>query len=202
MALDTARLLTKHGAFSESASASLLRSLALSSLSECATTDQVNRLWAQLTPAEAQDPELARAAANHWLGFGGEPGHALHWLMPQWVRWAQLGEPLPATERVALTQVLERALAALPPDAEWLQRIDQAAQQWPNQAELHYLAACVCMRHGLWGKAQQSLDRCAARLANPELSRRANVRLAELAEQRGDQAQAARHWKNAAQSQG
>lgn len=200
MALETARMLTKHGAFSASASDSLLRSLALSSLTECETAEQVSRLWAQLTPAETQDRELARAAAKHWLGLGGEPGHALQWLMPQWALWAQGGEPLAATERVALTLVLERALAALPPDAEWLQRIDRAAQQWPNQSELHYLAACVCMRHGLWGKAQQSLDRCTGRLADPELSRRASVRLAELAEHRGDQALATRHWKNAAQA--
>jgi len=88
----------------------------------------------------------------------------------------------------------------LPPDADWLQRLERASQQWPQQAELAYLSACVFMRHSLWGKAQQALERCAPRLNDARLRRCAWVRLAELAEQRGDSAAAALHWKKAAQS--
>ena len=200
MALETARLLTKHGAFSEAASGSLLRSLGLSSLAECENPEQLLKLWSQLPADEAQDPELARSAASRWLSLGGEPGRALTWLMPIWTSWVQDPERLSDGERSALAQVLEAALSALPPDADWLQRLDRAAGSWPNQSELHYLAACVFMRHGLWGKAQQALERCASRLAHPHLRRKAWSRLAELAEQRSDMAMATQFWKQAALS--
>ncbi|MDI9331117.1 MAG: heme biosynthesis HemY N-terminal domain-containing protein [Alphaproteobacteria bacterium] len=200
LALETARLLTKHGAFTRQASDSLLRSLALSSLAECEDTDQMSRLWGQLTPAEVQDAELARAAASQWLTLAGEPGRALQWLLPQWTAWVQKPDDSTEGERSALTQVMEVALSALPPDADWLQRMDRAAQQWPQLAEMHYLAACVFMRHGLWGKAQQALERCAARLSHPDLRRKAWIRLAELAEQRGAVEVAAQHWKKAAKA--
>lgn len=199
MALETARLLTKHGAIAASASGSLLRGLAVSSLTECETLEQVSSLWAQLTPAETEDPKVARTAASRWLELGGDPAFALNWLLTQWTAWVQNPDVLSVAERSELTLVLAHALAALKPDAQWLQRLERAAVQWPNQAELLYLAACVFMCHGLWGKAQQSLERCATRLVHPDLRRQAGVRLAELAEQRGDQLLAAQNWKQAAQ---
>jgi HemY protein len=200
MAMETARLLTKHGAFSDNAAGSLLRSLALSSLADCADTDQLAHMWAKLTEGETLHPEVARAAALRWLELGGEPGRALQWLMPQWQDWLQQPDALDEADRQGLAVVFEQALGALPPDADWLQRLERASQQWPQQAELAYLSACVFMRHSLWGKAQQALERCAPRLNDARLRRRAWVRLAELAEQRGDSAAAALHWKKAAQS--
>ena len=200
MAIETARLLTKHGAFSDAASASLLRSLALSSVADCPDAERLGRTWAQLTEAETQDPEVARAAAQRWLDLGGEPGRALQWLMPQWNGWLQKPDLLDDVQRQALTALFEQALSALPPDADWLQRLERASQQWPQQAEFAYLSACVFMRHSLWGKAQQALERCAPRLGGIHLRRRAWTRLAELAEQRGDAAAAALHWKKAAQT--
>ncbi len=200
LAIETARLLTKHGAFSDAASASLLRSLALSSVADCPDTERLGRTWAQLTEAETQDPEVARAAAQRWLDLGGEPGRALQWLMPQWNGWLQKPDLLDDAQRQALTVLFEQALSALPPDADWLQRLERASQQWPQQAEFAYLSACVFMRHSLWGKAQQALERCAPRLGGVHLRRRAWTRLAELAEQRGDAAAATLHWKKAAQT--
>jgi HemY protein len=201
MAIETARLLTKHGAFSDAASDSLLRSLALSSLLECADTEQLARMWAKLTDAETRHPEVTRAAARRWLDLGGEPGRAVQWLMPQWQSWLQNPDALDEPGRQALATLFEQALTAMPPDADWLLRLERASQQWPQQAEWAYLSACVFMRHSLWGKAQQALERCAPRLSDARLRRRAWVRLAELAEQRGDNAAAALHWKKAAQSE-
>jgi HemY protein len=120
--------------------------------------------------------------------------------MPQWQGWLQNPEALGQGDRQAMTSLLEQALDALPPDADWLQRLERATQQWPQHAELAYLSACVFMRHRLWGKAQQALERCAPKLSDASLRRSAWVRLAELAEQRGDAASAAQHWKKAAQS--
>lgn len=201
MALETARLLTKHGAFSDAASGSLLRSLALSCLSACSDTDSLARLWGELTQAETRDPEAARAAARRWLQLGGEPGRALQWLLPQWNAWIQHPESLgDAQDRQGLVMLMQEAMAALPPDADWLQRLERASQQWPQDAELHYLAGCVYARHGLWGKAQQALERAAPKLVATVLRRKAWTQLAELAEQRGEADRAAGHWKKAAQA--
>ena len=201
LALETARLLTKHGAFSDAASGSLLRSLALSSLAECEDTDRLLKLWSGLTMAQTQDHEVGRAAARRWLHLDGEPGRALQWLMPQWNAWIQRPEALgDASARQSLVRLMAQALAALPPDADWLQRLERASQQWPQDADLHYLAGCVYVRHSLWGKAQQAFERCAPRLGAPDLRRNAWARLAELAEQRGETSVAAQHWKKAAQA--
>lgn len=201
LALETARLLTKHGAFSDSATDSLLRSLALSSLADCVDTERLLQLWSALTPAETGDAEVARAAARRWLALGGEPGRALQWLLPQWNIWIQQPEVLgDAGARQGLVVLMAQALATLPPDADWLQRLERACQQWPQDAELHYLAGCVYARHGLWGKAQQAFERAAPKLASPALRRLAWSRLAELAEQRGDALVASQHWKLAAQA--
>lgn len=201
LALETARLLTKHGAFSDAASGSLLRSLALISLAECEDTDRLLKLWSGLTQAETQDHEVGRAAAQRWLQLEGEPGRALQWLLPQWNSWIQRPDSYAdASARQSLVRLMAQALAALPPDADWLQRLERASQQWPQDADLHYLAGSVYARHSLWGKAQQAFERCAPRLAAPDLRRQAWVRLAELAEQRGESALAAQHWKKAAQA--
>jgi HemY protein len=51
------------------------------------------------------------------------------------------------------------------------------------------------LRHGLWGKAQQMLEQVAPRLSGGELQRQAWRALAELAENKGDTAQALACWK-------
>jgi HemY protein len=61
--------------------------------------------------------------------------------------------------------------------------------------ELQYLSGMVCLRHGLWGKAQQMLEQVAPRITDKELQRQAWRALAELAEQKGDNAQALACWK-------
>jgi HemY protein len=198
LALETARLLSKHGAFSESASTSMLRSLALSSLSAARDTDQLQQLWQHLTAAETRNPEVARAAAQRWLQLQGPADQALQWVLPQWQDWLQKPDAWPEGPRLALVDVMEQALRALPADGAWLQRLEQAVQQWPQQAELLYLGGVVFMRHQLWGKAQQVFERSAARLPQKGLSRRAWCALAELAERREDQAAAAACWKSAA----
>lgn len=68
----------------------------------------------------------------------------------------------------------------------------------PAAPDLLYLAGVACMKRQLWGKAQQLLGRAAPQLGDPELSRRAWVAMAQLAEQRGDDDAALKAWKLAA----
>ena len=143
LALETARLLSKHGAFSESASSSMLRSLALSSLGAVRDTDQLQQLWQHLTLAETHNTEVARAAAHRWLQLQGPADQALQWMLPQWQDWLQKPDAWSEGQRLALVDVMEQALRVLPADGAWLQRLEQAMQLWPQQAELLYLGGVV-----------------------------------------------------------
>lgn len=199
-ALETARLLAKHGAFSDVASQSLLRSLSLACLEQCHDRAQFQTAWLALDREEQEDPEVALQAAHSWLRLQGDPRDALSWLLPLWNQWVLAPEGLPETYRPRLAEAMEQAFLVLPPDTEWLGRIDQARQHLPRHLELQYLSGRVCMRHGLWGKAQQVLERAAPLLTGSVLQRRAWSALAELAEQRGDAERAAQAWKKAAQT--
>jgi HemY protein len=198
-ALDTARLLAKHGAFSANAANSLMRSLALASIDDCRDAHQLQATWRILQSAEKAMPEVAVHAARRLLDFGGEAKLALQWLLPVWdalvsdaSAWSD------STLRQRVVAVLAQALQTLPPDSEWLARVEQSRLANPRSVELQYLSGMVCLRHSLWGKAQQQLEQAAPRLLSSELKRSAWKALAELAEQKGDTAQALACWKLAA----
>jgi HemY protein len=97
--------------------------------------------------------------------------------------------------RHRFTEVLAQALQNLTPDSEWLARVEQSRLANPRSVELQYLSGMLCLRHSLWGKASQLLEQAAPRLPSSELKRSAWRALAELAEQKGDQAQALACWK-------
>ena len=194
-ALDTARLLAKHGAFSASAARSLLRGLAIACLDECHDSSQLQSSWALLQPDERSMADIALHAAQRLLALRGDPQLALKWLTPVWQQMANADDSLASTQRQKLVQVLSDALHEMEPDSEWLARVEQARLVNPRSLELQYLSGMVCVRHGLWGKAQQMLEQVAPRLTSPMLQRQAWRALAELAENKGDTAQALACWK-------
>ena len=195
-ALDTARLLAKHGAFSPNAANSLMRGLALASIDDCRDAHQLQATWRILQPAERAMPEVAVHAARRLLGFNSEANLALQWLLPVWEALsnnAVQGSDSAVRQRVV--EVLAQALQTLTPDSEWLARVEQARLGNPRSVELQYLSGMVCLRHSLWGKAQQLLEQAAPRLQSSDLKRSAWRALAELAEQKGDTTQALACWK-------
>lgn len=194
-ALDTARLLAKHGAFSASAAASLVRGLAMACLDDCHDSSQLQTSWKLLQAEERAMPELALHAAQCLLKVQGDPQIALQWLLPVWQALINNSETQLPVQRQRMVQVLSTALHAVEPDSEWLARIEQARLANPRSLELQYLSGMVCLRHGLWGKAQQMLEQVAPRLSGGELQRQAWRALAELAENKGDTAQALACWK-------
>ena len=194
-ALDTARLLAKHGAFSASAAASLVRGLAMACLDDCHDSSQLQTSWKLLQAEERAMPELALHAAQCLLKIQGDPQIALQWLLPVWQALINNSETQLPVQRQRMVQVLSSALHAVEPDSEWLARIEQARLANPRSLELQYLSGMVCLRHGLWGKAQQMLEQVAPRLSGGELQRQAWRALAELAENKGDTAQALACWK-------
>jgi HemY protein len=129
------------------------------------------------------------------LFLEGDAQLALKWLLPVWGELTRMPETGSLTQRQRLVRILSATLNVLPPDSEWLARIEQARLSNPRSLEWQYLSGMVCLRHGLWGKAQQMLSQVAPRLAAADLQRQAWRALAELAEQKGDTAQALACWK-------
>ncbi len=199
-ALETARLLSKHRAFSALASEKILRSLALELVSTSYDPDQLMRVWSQLDVSERVIPEVSLAAAQRLLALDGEVSVSRAWLMPLWERMVAQLDDLTLAQRTHLIQVLEQgfSLSTGAPDASWLTRIETAQATHPGDPLLQYLAGVACMRLQLWGKAQQLFMQSLPRLQGSMLEGNAWQGLARLAEQRGDDAAAARAWKKAA----
>lgn len=199
-ALETARLLSKHRAFSKLASERILRGLALELLTSAHDPDQLMTVWHQLDATERLMPEVAVDAAQRLTHLGGDVALARSWLLPIWELMLTDLNLLAPVQRVSLIQTLELgfSLATGAPESDWLNRIEQAQWQYPADAPLQYLAGIACMRLQLWGKAQQLLTQALPRLHHAGLERKAWQALAALAEQRNDASAAAQAWKHAA----
>ncbi len=196
-ALETARLLAKHRAFSDAAAQSIVRGLATELLTGAHDPAQLLRAWAELEVAERELPEVAIHAAQRMVLLHGDLALARAWLLPVWERMVEHPHGLGDALRVKLVRALEAGLDSV--DADWLARIETAQRSNPRDPNLQYLAGMACMKRQLWGKAQQLLTQAALGLQDAELHRRAWRGLARLAEARDDANQASAAWKQAAQ---
>ena len=191
-ALETARLLSKHRAFSTAAAESIVRGLAIDLLNDAHDVAQLQRAWISLEPGEREMPELAIHAAQRLTTLGGDAQLARDWLLPVWERQTELDDNL----KVKLVRALEAGLDSF--DGAWLARIEAAQKANPREATLQYLAGMACMKRQLWGKAQQLMSQAAVGLKDAKLHRNAWRALAVLAEERSDHESAAQAWKRAA----
>lgn len=199
-ALEIARLLAKHRAFSPVAAQSLVRGLALELIQAAHDPSQLEKAWGQLDATERQMPEVAIQAAECMLALGGEFARAQQWLLPVWDQMVRPATTLSQDQRIKLALVLERGFSQSDgkPDGAWLSRIESAQMGNPRDVLLQYLAGVICMHLSLWGKAQQLLKQALSQLQDERLRRRAWQALALLAEQREDPAAATEAWRNAA----
>lgn len=198
-ALETARLLAKHRAFSEAAGQSILRGLIAELFSGTRDAAQLQRVWLNLDPKERRHPEIATKAARRMLELGGDAALSRQWLLPVWEQMTA-GDPFMEPEqRLALIETIAMGfeLVKLAPDAEWLGRIEAAQLRDPGDATLQYLAGITCQHLHLWGKAQHLLNQSMPKLRSSRLERRGWIALAQLAEERGDAAAATQCWRNA-----
>jgi HemY protein len=201
LALETARLLGKHRAFSEGASRSIVRGLATELVRNVHDAGQLQKVWGQLDENERGIPEVALQAGERMLALQGDFTLVQQWLLPVWEQLVRPASTLPQELRLRLVLLLERGFSLTPgqPDAAWLARIEAAQMANPREPLLQYLAGVACMHLSLWGKAQQMLRQALTQLADEELRRRAWSALARLAEQREDSAAALDAWRKAAQ---
>ena len=202
-ALETARVLAKHRAFSPSVARSVVRGLALDALGQAHDLQQLQAVWLKLDSTERAMPDLALAAAQRANGLAAQGGDAADrlaaaalvrtWLEPLWQTFGSLD----LVQQRQCVQALEPGLPQL--DAAWLARVEQAQRQLPNNPFLQYLSGQACMQRQLWGKAAQLLGQASHSLQEPTLLRRTWCALAELALERGDETAAQAAWKKAAQ---
>ncbi|WP_332742978.1 heme biosynthesis protein HemY [Hydrogenophaga sp.] len=203
-ALETARLLAKHKAFSPEASRSIVRGLVLDALREAHDMAQLEAVWNGLDASERAMPELALAAARRGNQLvlqrsdadGDEPREVAarlrSWLEPLWLDF----DALTPVQQRQLVVAFEPGLPQL--DSAWLARLEQQQRLSPNNAFLQYLAGQACMQRQLWGKASQLLTQASHGLNDAALMRRTWRSLALLAEERGDETAAQAAWKQAA----
>jgi HemY protein len=191
-ALKTARLLAKHQGFSKVAALSLLRSLAFEALDTARDAEQLRRVWLQFDSADRRDAYVAARAATRFAAFG-QPDEARSWLRPFWERLSDLS----TDERAALASGLVDALPGL--GAEWLPRLEFAAQTYPRESAINHAVGCALAERQLWGKARVLLESAAAdsTLAAPA-RRRACLTLAHIAEQEDQTERATACYQQAA----
>lgn len=196
-ALETARLLAKHRAFSQDAAGSIVRGLALELLGDAHDPAQLQQAWMSLDDSERAMPELVVQSAARLMALHGDPDTARGWLLSVWDQVMAPHSTIGDNLRIKLIGVLELGLDTL--DAAWLARIESAQLNRPRDANLQYLAGMACLNRQLWGKARQLLSQAAPALQDVTLHRNAWRALALLAEQREDEPAAALAYKRAAE---
>lgn len=197
-ALETARLLGKHRAFSADAARSLVRGLAIELIQQSHDPAQLQAAWLSLEASDRAMPEVALQAAQRLSLLGGDSAQVRQWLQPVWQQFVELPSSMTDVHVQRLISTLEGSLDDS--DAAWLARIEAAQKALPSDARLQYLSGMACAQRQLWGKAQLLLAQAAPQLQDARLRRNAWCKLAELAEQRDDTAAAAQAWKKAAQA--
>ena len=195
-ALETARLLAKHRAFSLHAAQSIVRGLALELLNDAHDPAQLQQAWASLDDSERATPELVVHAASRLMALHGDVHLARSWLLQVWDAAVQPQSTMGDTLRIKLISALEAGLDSI--DAAWLARIEAAQIGRPRDPNLQYLAGMTCLNRQLWGKSRLLLNQAALGLQDAVLHRKAWRALAVLAEQRGDELAAAEAYKQAA----
>ncbi len=199
VALETARVLAKHNAFSPFVAQTLRVSLARDYLAKAPDLAALQTAWKQLPRADQELPEVTFRAAARMLQLAegqGQHAQVRERLAPLLSRYASL----PADLQLATVLTLEGCLGQL--DRDWLARIEKLQQSSPRDLRLQYLAGVAYLQQQLWGKAQQALSQLTrapqAQHDQPEITRRAYIHLAQLAEsqERSQDAQAA--WRQAA----
>ena len=191
-ALQTARLLANHQAFSSTAAQGLLRSLAISALDSAYDADQLRRTWLAFDTADHRDPFVAaRAATRAGQLAAADEGRA--WLRPLWDKLDTLSPEGRAEVALALVDIVGGL------GSDWLPRVEAAQRAHPAEPAVQAAAGAVLAEQQLWGKARRPLELAAADLRLMPRARRQALRsLSRLATEQGDEGKATDYLRQAA----
>ena len=199
VALETARVLIKHNAFSPFVAQTLRLSLARDYLAKAPDLAALQTAWKQLPRAEQELPEITFRAAERMLQLAegqSEYARVRERLAPLLSRYANLPSDLQLATVLAFEACNEQI------DRDWLARIEKIQQSQPRDLPLQYLAAVAYLQHQLWGKAQHTLEQLVRqpqlKSQHTEIARRAHLHLAQLAQTQGRAADAHIAWREAA----
>lgn len=199
-AFETARLLAKHKAFSAPVATSLLRRLRVALFSDCHDEDQLRSTWTQLDRDEQRDPSLIASALNRLVALeltGTQASASARSLALVWGRvLLEQYDYQKEEQRSASVRALLPVLPIL--EGDWLSVVERVQQAHPADPWLLLLAADTYFGHRLWGKAEKGLQHAAKQLPDADLKAHAWMRLAMLAEQKGQTQEALAAWKQAA----
>lgn len=185
-ALNTARLLAKHQAFSLEAAQGMLRTLALQLIDAAHDADQLRRAWGSLDEADRSDAFVAARAARRAAGLGAA-ADGRQWLRPLWNNLRDLTAEQRAQVALAL------AVACDDIGTDWLHSTEAAQQAYVHEAAVQAAAGAVFAARGLWGKARRPLESAAADRHLDAAARRSAWRtLARLAREESDEERALR----------
>lgn len=183
-ALQTARLLAHHQAFSPIVAQTLLRALAGESLEDAHDLQQLRRIWNQFDSADRRDAAVGARAAQRAVKLDAAE-EARSWLRPFWDRMAELTRD----ERELVALALIDARAGL--GAEWLPRLEAAASAYGHESPVVAAVGMAFAERQLFGKARKLLEQAASAPSLPARTRRAALRqLAALARGEADEVRA------------
>ena len=183
-ALGTARLLSKHQAFSAVAAQGLLRSLAFEAMDATHDIEQLRQVWQQFDPSDQRDPYVVARAARRAAALG-QADQGRQWLRPVWDQMPKLEAEARAEAAHALVDAVDGV------GDDWLKRVETAQTAHATDTAVQAAAGAVYASRHLWGKARRPLEMAANDAQRPSRVRRQCWRaLALLAQEQGDMAMA------------
>lgn len=183
-ALQAARLLAKHQAFSPVVAQTMLRALAADTLETAHDLQQLQRLWGQFDSADRRDAAVAARAAQRAVQLDAAD-EARQLLRPFWDRLSELTRD--ERELVALALIDARTGMG----ADWLPRLEAAVQAHGHESPVVAAVGMAYAERQLFGKARGLLEQAAMAPGLPTRTRRGAWRqLAALARGEGDEARA------------
>lgn len=190
-ALKSARLLAKHQAFTPQAATSLLRTLAVDVLHTARDAEGLQRLWLELDREDRQDIGVTCQAAALAARYAGQ-AWARKILRPLFEAFSSLA----AEQREEVAAALCAVVQGVEP--EWLALVEPLESRHAREPVVAAAVAFVYAERQLWGKAQGLLEQTARGQAPVSIRREAWCRLAMLAQQREQEAQAQACFRAAA----
>lgn len=170
---------------------SRLREMAYEALLSENTHDaeSIQRVWATVPPEDRTKPYIAERAAAAFNARGlhdearaiAEAGLRANW-DDRLVR-AYRESAGPTGSAVLLAQI-EHCEA-------WI-------GERPNDPELALTLGSLCLRQKLWGKAQRYLEQALSDVTDPDMVQEAHLKLAQMHEALGQEAEAAAHYRQCA----